>query len=295
MIYKGGVREGRAGLASRGAEGLERPFQTHGSERRNSPPSTGHQGEPGFSYQGVEGRSQGLIEGVGVSGDQWGVPGCTVCSWVLSRATWCWQCDKCQHQHRGSPGVSLEALCGGEPMRGSGTTRVFVGSSSAQQDVARRLAHWGLLRPSMCRAGRMLVFRLRSTGQNLTPSSELPSHTPLREARLWVRAGVGSSFPGVSLPISDLMLQVTPGWVPVAAVGIAAAGVGGAHIRTVHCTQPGILHLIHTQKVPSEHTSVERRAGGTTAFLPRVALPHVVLETSSVSRSWPALFILALF
>lgn len=67
--------------------------------------------------------------------------------------------------------------------------RVFVGPSLVHQDAVRRLAHWELMRPSLCRTDRMLICRLRSRGQSLTPSSELRSHTPLMEERLWVGAG----------------------------------------------------------------------------------------------------------
>lgn len=81
-----GVREASADLACRGREGLERPFQTRGSERGNGPHATGLQGEPGFSYAGGEGESQGLGKHTGVSGDERGVPDCTVDSCVLSRA-----------------------------------------------------------------------------------------------------------------------------------------------------------------------------------------------------------------
>lgn len=124
--------------------------------------------------------------------------------------------------------------------------RVFVGPSLVHQDAVRRLAHWELMRPSLCRTGRMLICRLRSRGQSLTPSSELRSHTPLMERGFGLELAIRNSFPCVSL---TLILQVTPGWVLVAAVGIAAARVSGAYIHSVlscPCTQPEILHFMHT-------------------------------------------------
>lgn len=137
----------------------------------------------------------------------------------------------------------------------------------------------------------MLVSRLKSRGQRLTSSSELPSHIPLKKRGFGLELAIGSSFPCVSLP---LMLQVGPqqqqwellllGWMGLPSVACNPV--------PVHSQEYCISSILKASL--RVHQCGEKGADRNTALVPRVTQPHIVLE-ALVTRSWLALFILALF